>query len=60
MDDDNALIRILLAELVDELGGTAKLDATKILDNMKQGKFKQIGFHVDGNEAIVRIFEDED
>jgi len=60
MQDNNDLIRILLAELVEELGGIVKLDANKILNDVKTNKLKSIGIRVEGEEAIVEVFEDED
>jgi hypothetical protein len=56
-DDNNEIIRVLFAELVDELGGVVKLDATKILNNVKENKFKQIGLRIEGEVAIVEVFE---
>jgi len=60
MEDNNELIKILLAELVDELGGVVKLDATKILNNMKNNKFKEIGLSVEGDVAIVEVFDENE
>lgn len=60
MEDNNELIRILLAELVDELGGIVKLDATKILSNIKENRFKEIGLRVDGDVAIIEVFEENE
>jgi predicted negative regulator of RcsB-dependent stress response len=60
MEDNNELIKILLAELVIELGGTAKLNATKILTDIKENKFKEIGLRIDGDVAIIEVFEQND
>jgi hypothetical protein len=59
-DYDNDLIRVVLAELVEDLGGIVKLDAKKILNKARVNKFKQIRMTVNGDEAIVEIFDDED
>lgn len=58
--DNNEIIRVLFAELVDELGGVVKLDATKILSNIKENKFKQIGLRVEGDVAIVEVFDEDE
>jgi hypothetical protein len=58
MKDNSDLIRVLFAELVEELGGIVKLDANKILENVKQNKFKSIGIRVEGTEAIVEVFDE--
>jgi hypothetical protein len=60
MENNNDLMRVLLAELVDELGGIVKLDASKILANAKKNKFKRIGLRIDGNDAIIEVFDEDE
>lgn len=57
--NDSDLAMTLLAELVDALGGTARLDATYISDNIKDGNFKSVRVIVENGEVILEV-EDED
>lgn len=58
--EDNDLIRVLFAELVDELGGIVKLDAKKLAEDARQNKFKQIAVRVDDGVVTVEVFEENE
>jgi hypothetical protein len=61
MNDNNDLMRILFAELIEELGGIVKLDACKIKNTIENRQLKSIGIKIDNNVVIVEVFdEDED
>lgn len=59
MEDDD-LIRVLFAELVDDLGGIVKLDAKKLAEDAKQNKFKQIAVRVDDGVVTVEVFDEDE
>jgi hypothetical protein len=58
--DNDALIRVLFAELIDELGGIVRLDAIKILADIKENKFKEIGLRIEGDVATVEVFDEDE
>ena len=60
MEDDNDLIRVLFAELVDELGGIVKLDANKIVKDARENRFKKIAVRVEDGVAIVEVFDEDE
>lgn len=60
MEDDKDLSKILLAELIEELGGVVRLDATKILVDLKEGKFKEIGLKIENGVAILEVFDENE
>lgn len=58
--EDNDLIRVLFAELVDELGGIVKLDASKLAEDSKQNKFKKIAVSVNDGVVTVEVFDEDE
>lgn len=54
----NDLAMTLLAELVDALGGVAKLDATYISDNMREGKFKSVRVTLEDDEVVLEVVDE--
>lgn len=61
MDDyDYDLIRVLLAQIVEDMGGIVKLDAGKILEKARNNEFKQIALRIKGEVAIVEIVDEDE
>lgn len=56
--NDSDLAMTLLAELVDALGGIAKLDATHISDNIKDGNFKSVKVAIENGEVILEVADE--
>jgi hypothetical protein len=58
MQYDNDMIRILLIELVDQIGGIVKLDTKKVLRDLKEDKIKGIAVSINGDEVIVEVIDE--
>jgi len=58
--DFNEISKVVLASLVDELGGVVELDAAKLLTDIKQGRIKQISMRIENGKAIVEVFEENE
>jgi hypothetical protein len=59
MEDNHELIKILLIELIEELGGTIELDARKISEDVAQNKFKSIGVRVANGIVTVEVVDED-
>ncbi len=57
MEDNTELVTIILAELIEEMGGIVRLDATKILADLKDEKFKEITMRLEEGVAILEVFD---
>lgn len=57
MEAEKDISKILLAELIEELGGVVRLDATKVLRDLKENKFKEIGIRLEDGVAILEVFD---
>jgi hypothetical protein len=55
----NDLAMTLLAELVDALGGVAKLDATHVSDNMRAGRFKSVRVTLENDEVLLEVVDED-
>jgi hypothetical protein len=55
---DNDMIRVLLIELVDQMGGIALLDTNKVLKDLKEDKLKGIAVRINGDEVIVEVIDE--
>lgn len=60
MENNDDLIRVLFAELVDELGGIVKLDARKLAEDAKKNKFKKIAVRSQDGVVIVEVFDEDE
>ena len=57
MEDNTELVTIILAELIEEMGGVVRLDATKILADLKAERFKEITMRLEEGVAILEVFD---
>lgn len=57
MEDNTELVIIILAELIESMGGVVQLDATKILADLKDGRFKEITMRLVEGVAILEVFD---
>ena len=60
MEENKDLTKILLAALIEELGGVVRLDAVKILADLKEGRFKEIGLQLKDDVVILEVFEEDE
>lgn len=58
--DFNDISKVLLAALVDELGGVVELDAEKLLAEIKANRIKQLSMRIEAGKAIVEVFEEDE
>lgn len=58
--EDEELLKILFAELIEELGGVVELDANKVLTDIKQGRFKRIGIAIKENIVYLEVFDEDE
>lgn len=60
MEDSTELVTIILAELIEEMGGIVKLDATKILADLKNDRLKEIRMRLEDGVAILEVFDENE
>ena len=60
MEENKDLTKILLAALIEELGVVERLDAVKILADLKEGRFKEIGLQLKDDVVILEVFEEDE
>lgn len=60
MTNEEDVARIVLAQLVDSMGGVATLDVELFLEQLKQGKFKRLELKIVGKLLRIEVFDDED
>jgi len=52
----NDLTKMVLIALINEMGGIIKLDARKMLDDLKAGIFTDLAIKIEGDELIAEVF----
>lgn len=55
-EDDINKMKLILAELVHQMGGVVELDATKLVENIKSNELKDLGIRLENGKVIVEVF----
>lgn len=58
--EEKEITGFILANLIDELGGVVELDAIKLLEDIKLGKYKRIEVSIKDSKAIVEVIDENE
>jgi hypothetical protein len=59
MDEDELILKLVLAELVDELGGRVELDANSLMRQAQSGSNKGIRMAFEDDQLVIEILREQ-
>lgn len=59
-NEEKSIVVFILANLLEELGGVVELDASKILNDIKSGRNKEIKLSIKDGKAVVEVFDENE